>query len=187
MQVRVDSTRSGKLRLRGGVTLEKGVNNVDPEAWDKSKECPITRHFLKLGVIAVVANPVARKPSATKASDAPIKPMPVEGAKPGAPHNDATSDISGLSEVTPSPYATTAERPFAGTPDAPREETSSPPSGPTAAPVVLDLALLSTREAIAAVGGVDDVSVLEKALEQEARGRVVKALKLRIASMKGGD
>lgn len=81
--VHVENTGRGKLNLRYGVKLAPGVNDVDPESWDKCKVDPITQHYLQSQQIRVVSG---LAPASPRPAEDPVPPpMPTEPELPDLP------------------------------------------------------------------------------------------------------
>lgn len=54
--VAVENTRKNTLKLRFGVTLDPGVNDVDCDAWSECKKDFITKHYLQYRYVKVISD-----------------------------------------------------------------------------------------------------------------------------------
>lgn len=107
--IRVENSGKGPLKLRFGVVLSPGVNNVDPTAWDKCKSDPITQHYLNpavgrvkvLGIESSLNNKGPSSPAATHEDENSSSPS--NGGEEEAPKRMSARDTKKYVKTCRSP------------------------------------------------------------------------------------
>jgi hypothetical protein len=163
--VTIHNATKSKLKLRFGVFLRPGDNEVDLDAWAKCKDDPITRHYLsnrRIWVVASSSEPAAApKPPAEPVATVEAKAEPVSIAPEPEPESETKED-----EVT----------------DTDEGDEPTDPSGLTPENGV---SKMKAKQVIAMVDASDEAAVLRQMLTTETRPTVRAAIERRLDELKG--